>query len=137
MSLNGITKSLIAFVLIVASQVATFAATQVAAADVGEAAIPAPQDRPYPGELRLAVDATDVERGIVHVHESLSGLGSGGTGNELVLLYPEWLPGHHAPQGTIDRFAGLTVHANGVAVPWVRDQVNVFAFHLELPPGAK
>ena len=136
MRINRISRALIPVLLIAATAIATQAAGAAPSA-VTDTTLPAPQDRPYPGELRLAVDATDVERGIVHVHETLSGLGTGGIGDDPVLLYPEWLPGHHAPQGTIDRFAGLAIHANGVSIPWVRDPVNVFAFHLRLPPGTK
>jgi len=94
------------------------------------AAIAAPQDRPYPGMIRLAVDASDLERRIVRVHESLSGIGA-----HTVLLYPEWLPGHHAPEGPIDRLAGLRISANGVPVAWTRDPVDVFAFRVQTPPG--
>jgi predicted metalloprotease with PDZ domain len=96
------------------------------------AAIAAPQDRPYPGVLRVAVDASDLERRIVRVHETLSGIGA-----HTVLLYPQWLPGHHAPQGPIDRLAGLRISANGVPVAWTRDPVDVFAFHVQTAPGVK
>jgi predicted metalloprotease with PDZ domain len=94
------------------------------------AAIAAPQDRPYPGVLRVAVDASDLERRIVRVHESLSGISA-----HTVLLYPQWLPGHHAPEGPIDRLAGLRISANGVPVAWTRDTVDVFAFHVQTAPG--
>ncbi len=89
-----------------------------------------PQDRPYPGLIRLAVDATDIERHIVHVHETLSGVTP-----DTVLLYPEWLPGDHAPEGTIALFAGLRVTAAGRPVAWTRDPGSMFAFHLQLPAG--
>jgi predicted metalloprotease with PDZ domain len=94
------------------------------------AAIPAPADRPFPGEIHLAVDASDLERRVVHVHETVTGLTQ-----QAVLLYPKWLPGAHAPEGPIDRFAGLTVTADGKPVPWTRDTVEVYAFHLQLPRG--
>jgi predicted metalloprotease with PDZ domain len=90
----------------------------------------APRDRPYSGAIRLLVDATDVERRVIRVHETISGVG-GGT----VLLYPKWLPGEHAPKGPIDRLAGLTITAKGVAVTWTRDPVDVYAFHVNVPPG--
>src|SRR5580693_9908731 len=69
-------------------------------------AIPAPQDRPYPGVIHLSVDASDTERRIVRVHESIPLAGGG----ELTLLYPEWVPGGHAPEGPISRVAGLSIH---------------------------
>ena len=94
------------------------------------APIIAPQDRPYPGQLQVVVDASDLERRIVHVHETLSGIRG-----ETVLLYPKWLPGAHAPEGPIERFAGLKVTAQGVPVPWTRDTVDVYAFHLHPAAG--
>jgi predicted metalloprotease with PDZ domain len=96
------------------------------------ASIAAPKDRAYAGEIRLKVDATDLERRIVHVHETLSGVGT-----DTVLLYPKWLPGTHAPEGTIDRLAGIRITANGAPVSWSRDPVDVFAFHVRPGSGVK
>jgi len=93
--------------------------------------IPAPEDKPFPGTIQLSIDATDIDRKIVRVHEVIPA-GAG----DLTLLYPKWLPGTHAPEGAIDRFAGLTVTANGQKVAWVRDPVDVYAFHLTVPAGA-
>ena len=56
-------------------------------------ATPAPRDVAYPGTVTLAVDATDVTRGIFRVSETLLVAGPG----PLTLLYPEWLPGNHSP----------------------------------------
>ena len=94
--------------------------------------IATPQDRPYGGEIHLAVDTTDIERRIVHVHERLSGV----TPN-LVLLYPKWAPGNHSPTGPIERFAGLKITANGAQVLWRRDPVDVYAFRVQTPAGVK
>jgi predicted metalloprotease with PDZ domain len=91
-----------------------------------------PEDRPYPGELRVAVDASDIDRKIVRVHETITGVGP-----DTVLLYPQWLPGNHAPSGSIDRVAGLTVNANGSKLTWTRDPLDVFAFHVQVPAGVQ
>ncbi len=91
-------------------------------------AIAAPRDIPFPGAIQMSVDASDIERHIVHVHESITGLKG-----DTVLLYPEWLPGDHAPDGHIDRVAGLKIAANGSSIPWTRDTVNMFAFHVRPP----
>jgi len=91
--------------------------------------IPAPKDRPYAGDIHLAVDATDLERRIVHVHEVLSGVTA-----DTILLYPKWLPGDHAPSGPISRFAGLKITSGGAPVSWTRDPVDIYAFRLH--PGA-
>ncbi len=96
------------------------------------AAIPAPQDVAYPGTIKLSVDATDLARGIFRVHETIPVTHAG----DVVLLYPQWLPGNHSPSGTLDKFAGLAIHAGGAVVPWTRDVVNVFALHTAVPKGA-
>jgi len=88
--------------------------------------IAAPKDRPYVGEIQLAVDASDTGRRIVHVHETLTGVSP-----ETVLLYPKWLPGTHAPEGTIDRLGGIRISAKGAPVAWKRDPVDVFALRLQ------
>src|ERR1700677_4013054 len=46
----------------------------VAAPTASAAPIAAPKDVVYPGEIHLAVDATDVDRRIVRIHETLSGI---------------------------------------------------------------
>jgi len=96
------------------------------------AEIAAPKDTPYPGAIRLSVDASDLERHIFTVRETIPVRG----GEPTVLLYPQWLPGNHSPSGRIDAVAGLVISANGARVEWTRDPVNVFAFHVNVPAGA-
>ena len=93
--------------------------------------VPAPQNVPYQGTLKINVDATDIGRRIFRVHETIPA-----QAGALTLLYPQWLPGNHSPTGPIDKFAGLKVTANGQVLPWVRDPLNVYAFHVEVPQGA-
>jgi predicted metalloprotease with PDZ domain len=96
--------------------------------------IPAPVDQAYPGgTIALKVDATDVDRRIFRVHETIPVAGPG----PMVLLYPKWLPGNHAPSGEIDKLAGLIVTANGQRLEWRRDPVEVYGFHLDVPAGVK
>src|SRR5215470_10107804 len=82
--------------------------------------IAAPKDLPFPGTIRLAVDATDVTRHIFRVKETIP-VGSG----PLTLLYPKWLPGTHRPDGRVDALAGLVIKADGERVKWVRDMIDV------------
>jgi predicted metalloprotease with PDZ domain len=95
-------------------------------------AIAAPADTPYPGTIRLSVDATDIDRRIFNVRETIPVRG----GAPIVLLLPQWLPGNHGPSGRVDKLAGLVVRANGARVEWQRDPVNVYAFHIDVPTGA-
>lgn len=96
------------------------------------APVPAPRDLPYPGTIALAVDASNVAQYIFTVHETIPVA----KGAALTLLYPEWRPGNHSPsaRGRLARVAGLTITANGVPVAWSRDPVNVYAYHVPLPP---
>ena len=94
--------------------------------------IVAPRDIAYPGQIILQVDASDVTRRIYQVRETLQVSGPG----PLVLLYPQWLPGTHSPSGPLDQLAGLVITADGRRVEWMRDPVNVYAFHIDVPAGA-
>ncbi|MFL6829866.1 MAG: M61 family metallopeptidase [Sphingomicrobium sp.] len=95
--------------------------------------IPAPRDVPYPGTIQLTVDASDVTRGIFRIRERVPVTGAG----DFVLLYPKWLPGHHSPSGQINKVAGFRASAGGRELPWVRDTLDVFAFHVNVPPGVE
>src|SRR6266478_5637845 len=53
----------------------------------------------------------------------------------LTLLYPKWIPGEHAPDGPIADVVGLKLTANGKTVSWLRDNVNMYMFHIEVPAG--
>ena len=97
------------------------------------APIPAARDVAYPGLMTIAVDATDTQRRIVRVRETLPVTG----GQDMVLLYPQWLPGVHRADGPISRLSGLKITAGGQPVAWTRDTVDVFAFHVTPPAGAK
>jgi predicted metalloprotease with PDZ domain len=107
-------------------------AVGVTFASFATAPIRAPEDRPYPGEIHLTVDASDLEHRVVRVHESITGVGA-----DTVLLFPKWLPGNHGPTGPLDRLAGLTITANGSRLEWTRDTIDVYAFHVAVPAGVK
>ena len=94
-------------------------------------AIPAARDVTYPGTIQLTVDATDVTRAIFRVHEHVPVPGPG----DFVMLYPKWLPGNHSPTGQINKVAGFRATANGVELKWVRDNLDVYAFHIPVPAG--
>lgn len=95
--------------------------------------IPDAVDTPYPGTIKLVVDATDTERGIFRVKETIPVAKAG----PMALLFPKWLPGAHSPRGEIEKLAGLVIKANGRILPWTRDPVDVFAFHIDVPSGAR
>jgi predicted metalloprotease with PDZ domain len=95
--------------------------------------IAAPRNVAYPGVITLEVDAADVQRGIFSARQVIPVSGPG----PMVLLYPQWLPGKHAPRGQLNLFAGVEIRANGQVVPWRRDPINVYAFHIDVPAGVR
>src|SRR3989442_15941331 len=54
----------------------------------------------------------------------------------LTLLYPQWLPGTHGPNGPVNLLTGLIVTTRGRRLPWLRDPVNMYAFHIDVPADA-
>ena len=96
--------------------------------------VPDAVDTPYPGTIRIDVDATDIAHRVFRTKQVIPV--APGT-ETLTLLYPEWLPGHHGPDGTIDALNGLRFLVDGKPVPWTRDNVEVYAFHVAVPEGAR
>jgi predicted metalloprotease with PDZ domain len=93
--------------------------------------VPPIGDAPFNGTLKIAVDATDVAHRVFRVNETIPA-----QPGPLTLLFPQWIPGHHSPTGPIDKLAGLVFKADGKVLPWTRDPLNVYAFHVDVPQGA-
>ena len=91
---------------------------------------PAAQSR-VTGTIALALDARETPRKLLHARETLAV-----TPGALTLVYPKWLPGEHSPDGPIDDLVGLNFAAAGRSLPWRRDAVDMFAFHVDIPQGA-
>ncbi|HEX8837732.1 MAG TPA: hypothetical protein VF748_12400 [Candidatus Acidoferrum sp.] len=82
--------------------------------------------------IHFTVDATHAPQGLLHVLMTLPA-----TPGPLTLYYPKWIQGVHAPIGPITNLAGLKFSANGQTLPWKRDLLDVYTFHLTVPAGAK
>jgi predicted metalloprotease with PDZ domain len=82
--------------------------------------------------IELAVDARDVRHRVISVHETIPVA----PGTQLTLLFPKWIPGDHAPDGPIERLAGLTIQANGVSLAWRRQASDGFSFKVRVPADA-
>src|SRR5438067_2630261 len=78
------------------------------------------------------VDATDARRGVFHSHVTLP-VKSG----PMTFVYPKWIPGEHTPTGPLMQLAGLHVRAGGAEIPWSRDRVEMFEFHVDVPEGVQ
>jgi len=83
---------------------------------------------PPPGTIRLIVDASQAPQKILHAHLQIPV-----QPGPLTLFYPEWIPGEHMPDGPVIEMAGLKFNAGGKTIPWRRDLVDMFAFHLDIP----
>ena len=83
------------------------------------------------GTVALHVDATDVLRRIYTIHETIP-VGHAGS---LTLLFPQWTPGDHAPNEPLEKLAGMIMMAQGERLLWMRDTVDVHAFHVSVPKG--
>ena len=82
--------------------------------------------------IRLAVDLSDAPRNIFHSKLTLAA-----RPGPLTLVYPKWIPGNHRPSGPIANLTGLKITAGGQSIKWQRDPIDMYAFHLEVPAGAK
>ncbi len=96
-------------------------------------ALPTPRDVDYPGTIDLHVDASDIDRHVIAVHEVIPVAHPGA----MVLLEPKWVPGTHSTEGDPTKLAGLHITAGGKEIPWTRDLVAMHAFHIDVPVGTK
>ncbi len=80
--------------------------------------------------IHLSVDATQAPMKIIHTHMVMP-VHPG----PLTLYYPKWIPGEHAPDGPILNLTGLEFSANGKRIPWRRDLLDMYTFHLTIPAG--
>ncbi|HMF62831.1 MAG TPA: hypothetical protein VK608_02000 [Edaphobacter sp.] len=53
----------------------------------------------------------------------------------VTLTTPKWIPGNHRPTGPVDDITGVVFTANGQTLPWRRDDVDLYQFHVTVPAG--
>lgn len=80
--------------------------------------------------ISLRVDATRTRQKTLHAHEVIPV-----EPGPLTLYYPKWIPGEHGPDGPIADLTGLKFECDGKIIPWQRDLLDVFTFHLNIPTG--
>ncbi len=83
--------------------------------------------------IRLRIDLSDAARHLVHVTEQVAV--HPGTND---FWYPQWIPGQELPGGPIDNLTGLVFRAgraDSAVVPWRRDLMDPFEFHVQVPDG--
>lgn len=85
----------------------------------------------HAGTIRLAVDASEAPRRIIHAVEIIP-VASG----PLTLRYPKWIPGEHAPSGPIADLVSVRISAAGQALLWRREPADMYAINLTVPTGS-
>ncbi len=80
--------------------------------------------------VRLSVDLRDATKHVFHAKLTFP-VAAG----PLTLVYPKWIPGEHSPVGPIVNLTGLIFRAGGKEIEWRRDDVDMFAFHCQVPTG--
>ena len=83
-------------------------------------------------QIKLSVDASEAARNVLRVRETMAV-----KAGALTLFYPKWIPGEHAPTGTLNDMVNLFITGNGKPIEWRRDDVEMFAFHLNIPANVK
>src|SRR5271165_1721994 len=82
--------------------------------------------------MTLLVDAREAPRNIIHAQMTIPV-----TAGDLTLYYPKWIPGEHGPTGPLNDLAALRVSADGTPLDWRRDPLDLYAFHVNVPAGAR
>lgn len=80
--------------------------------------------------IQITVDLSDAPRKLYHAEVDLPV-----TAGPLSLTTPKWIPGNHRPTGPVDAITGVVFTANGQTLPWRRDDVDLYQFHLTVPAG--
>lgn len=88
----------------------------------------APQTGP---KISVQVDAREISRSLLHARVELPA-----TPGEMILWYPKWIPGVHAPGGPVQNLGGLRFKsAKGETLTWRRDEDELARFHVTVPAG--
>jgi len=87
--------------------------------------------RAQQGVIHVNVDASDAPRRLIHVQLAIPA-----AAGPMTLLYPQWIPGEHAPTGPIADLVALKMRARNQTVAWTRDSTNLYAFRVNVPAGS-
>ncbi|HXN71052.1 MAG TPA: hypothetical protein VN861_00700 [Candidatus Acidoferrales bacterium] len=80
--------------------------------------------------IQITADLSDAPRKLFHAEVDLPV-----TAGPITLITPKWIPGDHRPTGPVDDIVGVVFTANGQPLSWRRDDVDLYEFHLTIPPG--
>lgn len=80
--------------------------------------------------IQITANLSDAPRKLYHAEIDIPV-----TPGPLALTTPEWIPGTHMPYGPASAITGVVFTANGKTLPWRRDDVDMYQFHLTIPAG--
>ena len=80
--------------------------------------------------IQITADLTDAPRKLYHAEIDLPV-----QPGPVALITPQWIPGTHMPAGPAEDITGVVFTANGKTLPWRRDDVDLYEFHLTVPEG--
>ncbi len=81
--------------------------------------------------IRITADLSDAPRKLFHAEVDLPVK----PGEHATFITPQWIPGEHAPNGPAATIVGVVFTGNGQVLPWRRDDVNLYEFHVDIPAG--
>jgi predicted metalloprotease with PDZ domain len=80
--------------------------------------------------IQIVADLSEAPRKLYHAEVDLP-VNEG----PLTLITPEWIPGNHRPTGPAEDITGVVFSIDGKAIPWRRDDENLYEFHVTIPKG--
>jgi predicted metalloprotease with PDZ domain len=80
--------------------------------------------------ILITADLSDAPRKLYHADVDLPV-----TAGPITLTTPQWIPGNHRPTGPVSDITGVVFTANGQTLKWRRDDVDMYAFHVDVPQG--
>src|SRR6202046_2329395 len=80
--------------------------------------------------IQITADLSDAPRKLYHAEIDIPV-----KPGPVSLTTPKWIPGNHRPTGPVDDITGVVFTANGQTLPWRRDDVDLYEFHVTVPNG--
>jgi len=80
--------------------------------------------------IRITADLSEAPRKLYHAEIDIPV-----QPGPLTLTTPKWIPGNHRPTGPVSDITGVVFTANGKTLPWRRDDVEMYEYHLTVPAG--
>ncbi len=81
--------------------------------------------------IQITADLSDAPRRLYHAEIDIPV-----SAGPLTLTTPQWIPGTHMPYGPAQAIAGVVFTVNSQTIPWRRDDVDLYQFHVTIPKGA-